>query len=163
MDCWALINIDAELMTSYMPAEEIVIVPKKFTAFRDGSAHPAVLFLDDEGVLHAVGGKEGVRQKANLSQAYGVSVEIVDFILRQADDGTVSLAIATLDGGSKGGLLLFFGLAPEEMWEPPSTKLVKGDNLPRITRIFMVYILSRFIYEARLKKTRPIPHPRLTA
>ena len=141
-----LIKTDAELMTSYMPAEEIVIVPIKFTAFRDGSAHPAVLFLDDKGVLHAVGGKEGVRQKANLSQAYGISVEIVDFVLRQADDGTIYLAIATLEVGSNGGLLLFFGLTSEEIWLPPSIKLVKGDNLPRITQIFMVYILlPRFI------------------
>jgi len=135
---WAVMKTDAELMTSYMPAEEIVIVPKKFTAFKDGSAHPAVLFLDDKGVLHAVGGKEGVRQKANLSQVYGISFEIVDFVLRQADDGTVSLAIATLEGGSKGGLYLYFGLTAMEIWCPPSDKLIKGDNLPEITNVFMV-------------------------
>jgi hypothetical protein len=128
-----VMKTDAELMTSYMPAEEIVVVPKKFTAYRDKSAHPAVVFLDDQGLLHVVGEKEGTRQRGNLSQAYGISSATVDFVLRQAEDGTISLAVATL-----GGLHLYFGLAVDEIWSPPSSKLVKGDNLPGMAKVFMV-------------------------
>lgn len=134
---------DSEFMTNLIPANPIP-AGKRFKAFQDQNANPAIFSLGEDAVLNLII-TENVTpvQVAPVQEDFGqickFSGAVKAFDLLQNSDMSLSIVVATDAGNNLCNLYILNNIMPSDLLQPDPTKiLTAGSTYPLVYDIFLV-------------------------